>query len=282
LLRAVTGSTDAEGMREIVRQKVEKSLQTSIGFKLRVFSLNDALCVYFESGTLIANTAKLRTLQADIASLVGDTERLQHLSNQDRSVSERKELDERIVEACTMKVSEQEGGLLLWLGEDDIQWLADDFGLSIRCWKTEWVDNKGDDSFVVDQVKLVWSFSPTKLSFRDSTETLACVDIAFTECHYDQIEFVQARFHGMRLDPSALKTPLGIKDHARLLGMRVELAKLEGKDPASLKSFATGTETEAAGESGAEIADAPMAAGSSQDRGGLNWKPRGKVSRARV
>eukprot|EP00966_Prymnesium_polylepis_P272384 6292901-Prymnesium_polylepis.1 len=119
-----------------------------------------------------------------------------------------------------MKVTEEEGGLLLWLGEDDMQWLADDFGLNIRCWKAEWVDNKGADSVVVDQVKLVCSVSPTRSSFRASNETQACVDIAFTECHYDQIEFVQPRFRGMRLDPSALKMPLGIEDHARLLGMR--------------------------------------------------------------
>jgi hypothetical protein len=162
LLRAVTGSTDDEGMREKVRQKVEESLRTSNGFELRVFSLNDALHVYFENGFDVANFSKLRSLKADIANLVADTERRKHMSNKDWRDPERKELDERIMEACTMKASEKEGGLLLWLGEGDMQWLADDFDVNIRCWNTEWVLNKAGDC-VVDHVKLVYTVTSQQI-----------------------------------------------------------------------------------------------------------------------
>ena len=275
MLRAVTGSTDAEGMREKVREKVEESLQTANGFKLRVVSLNDALCAYFESGTITADNVELRSLQKDISSLLGHTEQLLYMSNKDRNTPERQKLDERIVEACTMKVNEEVGGLLLWLGEGDMQWLADDLGLNIRCWTTEWVVIEGSESYV-DQVKLVWTVSPTRSSFHDSIETQACVDIAFTECHYEQLEFVQPRFRRLRLDPSSLKKSLGKQERASLPDMQAELAKLEGNDPASRKSFAPVTRTEAAGETRAGIDDDPMAVGAPQDAGGLKWKPRGE------
>ena len=116
---------------------------------------------------------------------------------------------------------------MLWLGESDIQWLANRRGEAIRCWieRCKW---QGDRR-VVEKYELVLTCIPEEKHTSDDIPPV--VDISCSDDHYDRLLFNQERFRVLRLQPTECSRYNTRDGLARFDELRAEMDALDSPGP---------------------------------------------------
>ena len=251
-------------MRCIVRKGVTRSMQTADGFVARIVSLADAISEYM---TRVPNQQQIPSwvmdLSTDLMELQEDRDRLWDLANTAPSAPVRGSWDARITDACTRDAgdtsSEEGDGLLLWLAEGDLPYLARELGANIRSWKSRWLQTPASgsnavscdvESYVLTHVEELLPTPPATVQH--------CIDIVHGDGHFDRMFFVQPRFSQLQLD--LRKWPL-------LETRQIEQVHIHLKELAVLLGTVVDREVE---ETIKDVTGAREVAA-----GANHWKPRG-------